>query len=164
MASRDGSRINGVWRVRPLRPDDRDRWLELYAGYAAFYGLTHSAEQTERTWTWLLDPAHELEGLVAHGDDMRLVGIAHVRAFARPSTATIGGYLDDLYVDPQARGTGAADALLAALAQLAGERGWSVVRWITADDNHRARSKYDQHATRTSWITYDMAPTPAGGG
>ncbi len=33
------------------------------------------------------------------------------------------------------------------------------MRWITADDNHRARSKYDKYATRTSWITYDMAPT-----
>jgi GNAT superfamily N-acetyltransferase len=111
-----------------------------------------------------LDPDHELEGLVAHGADTQLVGIAHVRAFTRPSTATIGGYLDDLYIDPHARGTGAADALLAAVAELAGQRSWSVVRWITADDNHRARSKYDQHATRTSWITYDMAPTPAGGG
>ncbi len=87
-----------------------------------------------------------------------------MRAFARPSTASIGGYLDDLYVDPHARGTGAADALLAALAQLAAERGWSVVRWITADDNHRARSKYDQHATRTHWITYDMVPASTSGG
>ena len=24
---------------------------------------------------------------------------------------------------------------------------------------HRARSKYDQHASRTSWITYDMTLT-----
>jgi len=159
MTSSGAPQTNAGWRVRPLQAEDHDRWRELYAGYAAFYGLTETEEQAERTWTWLMDPGHELEGLVAHGVDVHVVGIAHVRAFARPSTATIGGYLDDLYVDPQARGTGAAAALLAALAELAGERGWSVVRWITADDNHRARSKYDQHATRTSWITYDMAPT-----
>jgi len=30
------------------------------------------------------------------------------------------------------------------------------VRWITADNNYRGRAKYDQHATRTTWITYDM--------
>ncbi len=82
------------------------------------------------------------------------------RRAGRPPTATVGGYLDDLYVDPAARGTGAADALLAALARLAGQRGWSVVRWITAEDNYRARSKYDQHTTRTPWITYDMTPRP----
>ena len=33
-----------------------------------------------------------------------------------------------------------------------------MVRWITADDNYRGRAKYDQHASRTMWITYDMAP------
>lgn len=50
------------------------------------------------------------------------------------------------------------DALIGELARVAAERSWSVVRWITADDNHRARSKYDQVATRTQWVTYDMAP------
>ena len=147
------------WHVRPLQAEDHDRWRELYAGYAAFYRLAQTDEQAGRTWTWLMDPAHELEGLVAHHPSGHVVGLAHVRAFTRPSTATLGGYLDDLYVDPAARGTGAADGLLTALAQHADQRGWNVLRWITADDNHRARSKYDQHATRTHWITYDMTPT-----
>ncbi len=88
----------GGWQVRPLQSGDHDRWRELYAGYAAFYELTQTDEQAERTWAWLIDPAHELEGLVAQGADGHLVGLAHVRAFARPSTATVGGYLDDLYV------------------------------------------------------------------
>ena len=149
------------WQVRALRAGDHDRWRELYAGYAAFYRLEQTAEQAERVWGWLTDPGHELQGLVAHGADGHVVGLAHVRAFVRPSTATVGGYLDDLYVDPAARGTGAVDALLAALARLAGERGWSVVRWITADDNSRARGAYDRHATATRWVTYDMAPPPA---
>ncbi len=156
----DAAQALGSWLVRALQPGDHDRWRELYAGYAAFYRLTQTDEQAERTWAWLIGSAHELEGLVAHDAGGHVVGLAHVRAFARPSTATVGGYLDDLYIDPAARGTGAADALLAAVAQHAGQRGWSVVRWITADDNHLARSKYDQHATRTQWITYDMTPHP----
>jgi GNAT superfamily N-acetyltransferase len=160
MPSPNAAHAGGGWQVRPLQPGDHDRWRELYAGYATFYKLTQTDEQAECTWAWLIDPAHELEGLVAHDADGQVVGLAHVRAFARPSTATVGGYLDDLYVDPAARGTGAADALLAALARLAGQRGWSVVRWITAEDNYRARSKYDQHTTRTPWITYDMTPRP----
>lgn len=49
-------------------------------------------------------------------------------------------------------------ALLNELRRLGEERGWSVIRWITADDNYRARSKYDRYATRTPWITYDMQP------
>lgn len=38
-------------------------------------------------------------------------------------------------------------------------RGWSVVRWITAEDNYRARAMYDGVATKTAWATYDMHPT-----
>ena len=43
-------------------------------------------------------------------------------------------------------------------AALARERGWSVVRWITAEDNATAQRLYDRHATRTPWVTYDLTP------
>lgn len=146
------------WQVRPLAPEDRARWRRLYAAYAEFYAAPQSAEQTDRVWAWLMDPQHEVEGLVVHDAAGSVVGLAHVRAFARPLSATVGGFLDDLYVDPQARGTGAVDALLDALRARARERGWSVVRWITAQDNHRARAKYDQVAAATTWVTYDLRP------
>ena len=67
------------------------------------------------------------------------------------------GYLDDLYVDPATRGGGVVDALFAEMRRIAREWGWAIVRWTTADDNYRARGAYDKVATRTSWITYDMA-------
>lgn len=141
--------------VRDVQPEDRDEWRALYRGYAEFYRL--SEPMLDTVWGWLLDPDHEVSGLVAE-DGGRLVGLAHYRPFARPLTASIGGYLDDLFVAPEARGTGAGDALLARLRAIAAERGWGVVRWITADDNHRARARYDQVATRTMWVTYDMDP------
>ena len=49
-------------------------------------------------------------------------------------------------------------ALIDALASEGRARGWTVIRWITADDNHRARSVYDEFAVRTMWVTYDMTP------
>jgi GNAT superfamily N-acetyltransferase len=144
--------------VRPVRAEDHLRWRDLYAGYAAFYRVAQSDEQANRVWDWLHDPSQEVAGLVAVDASDRPIGLAHYRAFPRPLTATIGGFLDDLFVDPAERGTGAADALLAALADIAAERGWSVIRWITAEDNYRARGVYDRHATRTGWVTYDMQP------
>ena len=139
--------------VRDLLPSDHEEWRVLYQGYAEFY--EQSAERIETTWGWLLDPDHEVEGLVADLDG-RLVGLAHYRPFSRPLAGSVGGYLDDLFVSPDARGSGAADALLARLREISAERGWTIVRWITADDNHRARSKYDQVAARTMWVTYEM--------
>lgn len=144
--------------VRAVQPEDRPRWREMYAAYAHFYRLDLSAEQLEHVWSWLLDDAHEVEGLVAETATGRLVGLAHYRPFSRPRFAGVGGFLDDLFVDPDARGAGAADALLLALQDIAAQRGWNVVRWVTADDNYRARAKYDQYAARTPLITYDMPP------
>ena len=57
-----------------------------------------------------------------------------------------------------ARGLGAAEALIEAVRAEAKKRGWSVVRWITAEDNYRARAVYDRLAERTKWVTYDLKP------
>ena len=46
--------------------------------------------------------------------------------------------------------------LITALAELARQRGWTLIRWLTADDNYRARGVYDRLAKRTMWITYQM--------
>ncbi|MCX5389270.1 GNAT family N-acetyltransferase [Streptomyces sp. NBC_00094] len=144
--------------IRAARAEDFPQWRALYQGYADFYEVEQTEEAAERVWSWVNDPGHEVNALVAEDGEGRLIGLAHYRPFSRPLSATTGGFLDDLFVAPDSRGSGAADLLLGALREIAAERGWSVVRWITADDNHRARSKYDQLATRTMWVTYDMAP------
>ena len=149
-------------RVRPVREDDFDQWRALYAGYAAFYRVAQSDDMARQVWSWLCDPSREVGGLVVEDDGHTLLGLAHFRPFARPLSATIGCFLDDLYVDPAARGTGATDLLLTELARIASTNGWSVVRWITADDNYRGRGKYDQYASRTGWVTYDMEPDASG--
>ena len=146
-------------RILPLAERHRADWERLYAGYAGFYGVTQTPEMRERVWSWIHDPAHETEALVAEDETGRAVGLAHFRAFARPLSATTGGFLDDLFVDPQMRGRGVADALLAALAVEARKRGWSVVRWITAEDNARARAVYDRTAKLTPWRMYDLPPS-----
>lgn len=142
--------------IRPPAPADRPAWDVLYAGYAGFYGVAQTPAMRDRVWSWLLDPGHETRGLLALQDG-RPVGLAHFRAFARPLSATVGGFLDDLFVAPDARGSGAAAALIAAVKAEGQARGWSVIRWITAEDNDRARALYDRVATRTKWVTYDIA-------
>ena len=138
---------------------DRGRWEELYRAYADFYREPVTAEQLDRVWSWVMDPTHDVNALLVRDAAGRAVGLAHYRPYFRPLAATVAGYLDDLFVEPAARGTGAVDALFEALRAVARQRGWGKIRWITADDNHRARSKYDQVAERTMWVVYDM-PVP----
>lgn len=148
----------GKWLVGPPKQADYDSWRQLYRGYAEFYEFDQSDDQAATVWTWIHDPNHEVRALVVRQDDGDLVGLAHYRGFARPLRASTGCFLDDLFVIPSARGSGAVDVLLAELRRIAASEGWDTVRWITADNNYRARSKYDQVGTRTTWITYDMAP------
>ncbi|WOF21487.1 GNAT family N-acetyltransferase [Microbacterium betulae] len=147
--------------IRFVGPDDALAWASLYAGYRTFYQLPDDPEVVKRTWDWLLNGEHSLVGLVATNHADVPIGLANLRWFARPSTATRGLYVDDLFTSPEARHQGVAQALLHRAAELAGEGGASVVRWITAEGNADARRLYDRVAVATPWVTYDLKPAPA---
>lgn len=142
--------------VRPVEAADHADWSRLYAGYAEFYKVVQTDAMRATVWGWLHDLGCEVEGLVAVDAAGKLIGITHFRAFRRPLSASIGGFLDDLFVDPNARGSGAAQALIAGVEAVGRARGWTVIRWITAADNTLARSVYDRMAVATPWVTYDI--------
>ncbi len=141
--------------IRPVAEADRAEWEALYRGYAEFYEMPMNEEILGHLWGWLMDPEHEVEGLVA-GLDGELVGLAHFRRMPSPLRGRDVGFLDDLFVSPSARGSQIGGALLDRLAQIARERGWPAVRWITQDHNYRARTLYDRVATKTLWNWYEM--------
>jgi len=142
--------------VRPLAAEDRRAWQELYAGYGNFYETPLSDEKADRVWAWLLDPGYEAFALVAVNDEDAPIALAHYRQFARLLADGTGIYLDDLFTAPDARGTGAATALIGRLQEIARERGSGIVRWITAENNTVGQSLYNRLATRTTWVTYDL--------
>ena len=147
--------------MRPVRTDEFEAWTALFRGYATFYHRETNDEHQRQIWGWIHE-SKRIEALVAVAVDEQGLevggprGLAHLREWVRPLRGAVCGYLDDLFVDPAARGDGVVDALFAEIDRLAVERGWPVVRWTTADDNYRARAVYDKLAERTTWITYDM--------
>ena len=143
--------------IRAAAPGDRGGWEPLYLGYGDFYNVPMTAESLETVWGWIHDPAHVLEALVAERGGA-LVGLAHFRAMPSPLRATTIGFLDDLFVDPAARGAKVGERLLDRLNEISAERGWNKIRWITADDNYRARTLYDRLAVKTAWNMYEMTP------
>jgi len=144
------------WLVRPLRRSDHEAWVELFRGYATFYGRILTGEQLAEVWRWIFDEGTTIALVVVEGAAPdQPVGVAHLRSWRRPLLASDNGYLDDLFVSPAARGRGAVDALFAAIRDLAVQRGWAIVRWTTAEDNLRAQAVYNRYATRTAWVTYD---------
>jgi ribosomal protein S18 acetylase RimI-like enzyme len=134
----------------------RAEWMVLYTAYAEYYKVEQSQEMRDRTWSWIIDG--KIICLMALDENDHPVGFAHIREFLRPLSSTVAGYLDDLFVDPATRGSGVVNLLFDAAKALGGEKNWSVIRWITRDDNYRGRSVYDRVATRTNWVTYDLTP------
>jgi GNAT superfamily N-acetyltransferase len=146
------------WTIRLVIPADHDAWALLYRGYRDFYELEHDDATVETAWTWVSQQLHSMRSLVAVDSAGALGALANVRTFADPSGATLDLFLDDLFTAPDLRGQGLGALMLDAVARLATEDGATVVRWITAADNARARSLYDAKAELTPWVTYDMKP------
>ncbi|NKB76428.1 MAG: GNAT family N-acetyltransferase [Gammaproteobacteria bacterium] len=141
--------------IRPTKPSDFDEWSKLYYGYAEFYKVPMNAEIQSSLWGWLMDENHEVQGLLALLDRVPC-GFAHVRRMPSPLRGTDIGFLDDLFVSPSARGNKVGEALFGELKSLAAQKGWTKIRWITADDNYRARGLYDQLSKKPQWNTYEM--------
>ena len=141
-------------KVTPARPDDKAAWLPLFEGYRDFYRQPADPAVAERVWAWIHDPAHPTCCLLARDAGGAIIGLAHYRELPRPLSGTNAGFLDDLFVVPAARGSGAAEALIDAIAAEGAARGWSWLRWFTAEENYRARALYDRVAGLSQWKTY----------
>ena len=142
--------------IRAAWPDDEAEWRELFRAYGVFYETEFNDSVLEAVWWQLLEDGSGVDALVAELDGA-IVGLAHFRSHPDTFTGGRDWYLDDLFVDPEVRGSGIATALIEHLIGLArASEPAGTLRWITADDNARAQRVYDRIATKTSWVTYEV--------
>ncbi len=139
--------------VRPIAEPDRAAWEPLWHGYQEFYGVALSDEVTDTLWSRLVDPADGPHGLVALADD-QVVGIVHFHQQRSSWLVEDRIYLQDLFVSPPARGTGAGRALIEAVYDAADRAGLSEVYWLTEESNATARVLYDRVATMRPFVKY----------
>lgn len=141
--------------IRPVRAEDYEAWDPLYEGYCRFYMVPSDRASRRIVFDWLMDADEVLEGLVVEAGG-RVVGLAHFREMPRPLWTQKVGFLDDLFIDPAARGQRIGEHVFAALADIARARGWRVVRWLTQDHNYAARTLYDRIGAKSMVNTYEM--------
>ena len=142
--------------LTPLEPNDRDAWQPLWQGYLEFYEEDLAPEVTDDVFGRLAAADGDLHGVLARRDDGTAAGFVHWQA--HPSTWTRGSYcyLEDLYVDPEQRGSGIGRALIAHVRAWAEAQGCDKVYWITAQGNATARGLYDTVATLTGVVQYEI--------
>jgi GNAT superfamily N-acetyltransferase len=141
--------------IRTIKLEDKKDWENLYRGYADFYKVDMSQEKLEIVWSWLNDNDHVVFGLV-YEENSKVVALAHYRKMPSPLRGKYIGFLDDLFVDPDHRGKKIGEKILIELKKISKENGWDLVRWITKNDNVRAKSLYDKVSEKTNWDTYEL--------
>jgi GNAT superfamily N-acetyltransferase len=137
-------------------PADFHDLLPLVRGYCDFY---HAAPGDTALMTLFGslsgDPAHEGLQLLARGPGGEALGFATVYWTWSTVRASRIGVMNDLFVIPQARGTGVAEALIERCRDECRARRVAVLSWQTAPDNLRAQSLYERvGAVRETWIEY----------
>ena len=137
----------GVTTVRPIASSDEAAWRGLWRGYLDFYGTELPEEVYAASFARLIDPAvTDYHGLLAFVGETA-AGLAHYIFHRHGWQIEDVTYLQDLYVAPEARGTGAGRALIEAVYAAADAAGRPNVYWLTEDGNTAARRLYDRVGT-----------------
>ena len=143
--------------IRPLTAADQADWRKLWTGYLQFYQATVPDEVYASTFARLLgDDPRDFSALVAEVDG-KLLGLTHYLFHRHAWKIEEVCYLQDLYVDPQARGLGLGRKLIEAVYTRADAAGAPAVYWLTQDFNAEARQLYDRIAKVSPFIRYNRA-------
>ncbi|MBI1171207.1 GNAT family N-acetyltransferase [bacterium] len=141
--------------IRDATPEDHDAWLELWQGFLDFYEEDLDPAITDFAWNRLMDPASPMQMRLAVVEGVPLGFAIHQH---HPSTWVMGDdcYLEDLFVDPKARGRGLGRALIEDLMAIARAKGWHRLYWHTHHDNATARRLYDSIVPADGNIRYRL--------
>src|SRR5262245_14927994 len=142
--------------IRPAREDEIEEMLPLIRAYCEFYETEPQDEGLRgMVRTLITDPSQGAVFVARH--DGKAVGFATLDWKWSSLKAARMGYLEDLFVDPEARGKGIADALIEVCADRCRELGMPAMAWLTAPDNLRAQQVYNRAGAQfDTCLEYDL--------
>ena len=140
--------------IRLLESKDRSAWQALWTAYLAFYDATVANEVYDTTFTRLLSNDHSDQCAFLAVLAGTPVGLVHFIYHPHNWRTENVCYLQDLYADPTARGTGVGRKLIEAVYAAADARDCPSVYWLTQDFNTQARHLYDRIGQLTPFVKY----------
>jgi GNAT superfamily N-acetyltransferase len=142
--------------IRDARPEEAEELLPLMRAYCDFYDASPPDQGLLEMARILMTDPEEGAMFIARAGG-KAVGFATLDWKWSSLKAAKLGYLEDLYVVPDSRGGGIADALIEACAERCRERGAPAMQWLTAPDNHRAQAVYERTgAEADTYLEYDL--------
>lgn len=141
--------------IRALQPSDEHDWNRLWTGYLDYYETKVPQTVYESTFARLLgDDPQDFCGLIALVDG-RAMGLAHYLFHRHCWKIENVCYLQDLFVDPAARGTGLGRRLIEAVYSAADANSTPSAYWLTQDFNVAGRRLYDRIGKLTPFVRYN---------
>ena len=136
---------------------DLPELMPMLRAYCDFYHVNPTDERLRALASALIaDPSEGLQ-LIARDSDGTPVGFATIYWTWQTLHAARVGVLNDLFVTPASRGSGAGRALIERCRELCRERGAEKLVWETALDNTTAQRLYDGiGAEKSTWLTYEL--------
>lgn len=142
--------------IRAAESKDESAWRRLWARYIDFYQVEVPDAVTGLTWSRILDETVPMFTRVADYDG-KVVGFAISTLHPSTWTPDLNCYLEDLFVDRDARGHGVGRALIDDLLKMAKEKGWDRVYWHTDSGNSTARALYDRYTKADGFVRYRVS-------
>lgn len=146
--------MNTSLTIRPLEQRDEADWRRLWTAYLEFYESSVSEEVYATTFERLIDPANSKQCAALAELDGLPVGLVHWISHPHNWKVEDVIYLQDLYADPNVRGTGIGRALIEHVYDIADEGETPTVYWMTQEFNTTARQLYDRIASKTVFVQY----------
>lgn len=144
-----------VIAIRDAAAADEGAWRRLWRDYVTFYGADVPAAVTAATWHRVLDGDTALICRLAEVDGS-IAGFSVCVLHGGTWTIAPVCYLEDLFVDPTARGRGVGTALITDLIDRGKALGWSRLYWHTRGSNATARRLYDKFASADDFVRYRL--------
>ena len=128
--------------IRAVEPGDIDTILQFIHDLADYEKLAHAVNTDRDTLARYLFGARPMAEVLIAERQGDAIGFALFFHNFSTFEGRPGLYLEDLFVRPEARGSGAGKALLVRLAQLAVERDCARLEWSVLDWNEPAIAVY----------------------
>jgi GNAT superfamily N-acetyltransferase len=144
--------------IGPAKVEEVAAIVPLMLAYCDFYEVAHPDEEGLAAMARALIEAPDEQGYLLVGrDDGRIAGFATGCWKWSSLRAARIVVLEDLFVDPDFRGSGLADALIGECAAVARRNGAPVLAWYTQPSNKRAQAVYNRvGGTHEPLLEYEL--------
>ncbi len=141
--------------IESIADENFEELLGLIREYQQFYQIRQIDDEKNRQYfsQFILSDENGIIHVLRHEGD--LIGFSTIYKSFSSSRAETVAVLNDLYLQPQCRKKGYGKMLISHAMDVAREKGYSRLQWLTTKDNLIAQKLYDGiDVSKSAWFFY----------